>query len=525
MSRKGKRGMSSDEDTDNIEDPNVVGYVKNKNKDKGKGKGKEKVEDTEQMRFVDSDGEEFDFEDPYEDELESEEWVTTSGSDNSEDEGNEEGDESGSEADDVDIKTNIDISEEKKEKVKVWRPGVDALEEDEELDYDPSVYDLMHELDVEWPCLSFQILRDNLGPNRTRFPHTVYLAAGTQADVAKNNKIMIMKISELHKTKHYDSDEESSDDEKEDKEESEDEDDIDADPILEHKSVNHNGGVNRIRSMPQEPGILSTWSETGKVHIWNVTPLIAALDFPPENKIPPTQPLHTFSKHTNEGFALDWSPLTRGRLASGDIDGNIFVHEIEQFSPENLPYRGHTGSVEDIQWSYTEDGVFASCSSDQTIRIWDLRNKQGAAITVNAHTSDVNVISWNPKVEYLLVSGGDDGAIRIWDLRSFRPGGFVAEFTYLKGPVTSVEWNPNDESQIVVGSADNQVTIWDMSLEPDEEGNELAEETGVEDAPPQLFFQHLGQEDVKECHWHSQIPGLVVSTAANGFNIFKSFNT
>jgi hypothetical protein len=51
---------------------------------------------------------------------------------------------------------------------RVWRPGVDALEEGEALDYDPSAYVTFHSLKTEWPCLSFDIIRDNLGEGRTR---------------------------------------------------------------------------------------------------------------------------------------------------------------------------------------------------------------------------------------------------------------------------------------------------------------------------------------------------------------------
>ncbi len=50
----------------------------------------------------------------------------------------------------------------------VWRPGVDQLEDGEALEYDPSAYVMYHSMRTEWPCLSFDLLKDNLGDNRQR---------------------------------------------------------------------------------------------------------------------------------------------------------------------------------------------------------------------------------------------------------------------------------------------------------------------------------------------------------------------
>ena len=110
---------------------------------------------------------------------------------------------------------------------------------------------------------------------------------------------------------------------------------------------------------------------------------------------------------------------------------------------------------------------------------------------------------------------------QVWDLRTFGPAASpLAHFSYHKLPVTSIEWNPHDESMLAVSCADAQLTIWDLSVEADEPPDGVQVEGGGE-YPPQLLFIHLGQRNVKELHFHPQIPGLLVSTAEDGLNVFK----
>lgn len=79
---------------------------------------------------------------------------------------------------------------------------------------------------------------------------------------------------------------------------------------------------------------------------------------------------------------------------------------------------------------------------------------------------------------------------------------------------------------LAASGTDNQLTVWDLSVEADDEAAGMAGAGGgMKDLPPQLLFIHQGQTDIKELHFHPQIPGMILSTAADGFNIFKPATT
>ena len=101
---------------------------------------------------------------------------------------------------DEDVLPPIEESDEQPPAPDVFIPGVHQLGKDEILEADESVYIMRHSMNVNWPCLSFDILRDNLGDERQRLPATAYIVTGTQADAAKNNEISVYKMSSLHKT-------------------------------------------------------------------------------------------------------------------------------------------------------------------------------------------------------------------------------------------------------------------------------------------------------------------------------------
>ncbi|KAG9314190.1 WD40-repeat-containing domain protein [Chiua virens] len=471
------------------------------------------------------------FEDAWEDELESDEDVV---------------DADAPDGMDVDEVHAIEESEEQPQALQTFIPGTHVLAKDEVLEPDDSVYIMRHSMDVTWSCLSFDVLRDSLGDERQRFPATGYVVAGTQAARADENELSVFKMSSLHRTQR-DGDNDEDDDEDED-------DALDEDAVLEFRSVPHNGGVNRVRAQPlppstplvpaSQPYYAATWSETGMVYVWDIRPLIESLDVPGYSweRTRSNKPTFTINSHGRaEGFAMDWAASAAAnpsalRLLTGDVHSKIYLTTSTPsgFNALAQPFTSHTSSVEDIQWSPSEPTVFASCSADHSIQIWDVRSKGRRSVTGidPAHESDVNVISWNRNTNYLLISGGDEGAIKVWDLRNVsKPGSPrqvaspVAAFTWHNGPITSIEWHPTEDSIFAASGADDQVTLWDLGVEQDDdETGSMNEVQGSREVPPQLLFVHQGQRDVKEIHWHPQIPGAVISTALDGFNIFKTIS-
>ncbi|KAF2087951.1 glutamate-rich WD repeat-containing protein-like protein 1 [Saccharata proteae CBS 121410] len=456
------------------------------------------------------------FEDEYEDEFESEDEIFEAGVDGRPDEEREA--EEREDAMEVDQGTFI--------------PGRHKLSAGETLAPDLSTYEMLHTLEAPWPCLSVDIIRDQLGDERRSYPATVYAVAGTQAAQGreKENQLMVMKMSSLSRM-----------DREQEEEEEEDDDDENADPILETKTIPTTATTNRIRAH-QSPQVSSTqppttltasMMESGQVLIHDITPHLTAFDTPGASITPQqNKPVSTIRAHKNvEGYAVDWSPIIPdGKLLTGDCEGKIFATTRTQgggFVTDTTPYTGHTGSVEELQWSPSERNVFASASSDGTVKIWDTRSKsRKPAVSVQVSNTDVNVLSWSRQTAHLLATGADDGQWAVWDLRQWKPGSNtkpspVANFNFHKEQITSVEWHPTDDSIVLVAAGDNTMTLWDLAVELDDE--ESKDTAGVQDVPPQLLFVHY-MDQVKEGHWHPQIPGAVMATGGSGFGVFKTIS-
>ena len=429
-------------------------------------------------------------------------------------------------------------SAENLELIQSWHPLMDPPEgvdpSELKLEMDPSAYKLYHAFQGEWPCLSFDILRDDLGEARTRFPHSLFAAISTQAPEGDPNSVTILRLSDLCKLPQEDEEEDilESDNDNSDEESDDDEEDLDLDPVLEHYSVPHGGAVNRLRSMPHQNNIVATWSDQGVVNMFDVQPILQTLQHTNTASTDrhPSKPFFSYSGHATEGYAMGWSTLKETNIpfATGDCAGGIHLWNRTEGGGAyevNQAYQTEGHSVEDICWSPTEATVFATAECSGYVRIYDTRAPNKHMVSHSIDSTDINVCAWNPLVSNLLATGSDSGTLSVWDLRQFGPSAStvkpLARFTAHKSPISSVEWHPTDDSMLSV-TDDRGTYIYDLSVEVDDTIDSSA--TGNDAIPPQLLFCHAGSTEFKECHWHPQIPSLCMTTAVDGFSVFIPSN-
>ena len=184
---------------------------------------------------------------------------------------------------------------------------------------------------------------------------TVYFLSGTQAPNPRDNYVSVTKVQNIRRFKHKEekSDETSSEDSEDEvnrtfnfshfcvrlakcvQSSSASSSEESAKEVFFQQRLRHLGGINRLRCLPQDPRVAAVWSDKGLVEVRPIPSRIrdprerpcgqiydvtAALNRVQDNQSTadsaPSDALFAH-KHESEGFALDWSRVKKGLLASG----------------------------------------------------------------------------------------------------------------------------------------------------------------------------------------------------------------
>lgn len=460
----------------------------------------------------------------------------------------------------------------------IWRSDMnDSMNEEggmagEQLEYSNKAYDSFFQLRTEYPFLSFDVVMDTEGSNRAKYPLSMLLVCGSQADEASKNHLALLRIRNICRTKHdvlSDEDSEDSfiggDQEEGGSDEDDDAEEVnDGEPMVDHRLIRHHGSANRVRVSPFATfggsQYVAVWSDAGHVQVFDIDSDARALvDFANWSKEESAawkdkKPVSSkqsnaalrfctpSSSHKVEGYGLAWSALKQNVFASGDCYGSLYLWQPSDDGrwkafASSAP-NCESPSIEEINFSPTQPDVLLTARAEGVVEVWDSRDMRSAKLQWQADTSDINVADWNraKQASHLLVTGAESGAVAVWDLRKTAAGGSngakvepIQNLVWHKKRITSVEFSRHNESVLQVTSDDGQCTLWDLSLErdPSEEQEMVGELFGRSDLtgiPDPLMFQHQGLHLPKEAHWHPQIPGMVVTTDYNGLQMFKPMN-
>ena len=354
----------------------------------------------------------------------------------------------------------------------------------------PLLYDLVLTHCLTWPSLTCDWLPDKSTPPGADYS-VQKLILGTQTADGNDNHLMIMtaKIPRSDKLE-----EESSEAVK------------DASRLSISTMMCHPGEVNRALHNPLHPFHIATKTVSGEVLVFDYS------QHPSKPKLENTPlPLMTLTGHTAEGYALAWSALNSGFLASGAEDEKIICWDTKssQSSPV-VTLTGHVGSVEAVSFHYKQIDWLLSAGVDGTVKIWDTRTNAVVQNHSAAHKGEVNCAVFCEHNEFLFASAGSDKVIHLWDVRKGQTsqplftldGGHTDE-------VTNLKWSHISETIIASSGNDRKVVIWDLSRI----GEELTTEE-AQDGPPELLFIHGGHTGrVNDFSWTNDDSCTIASVA------------
>ncbi|TCD71012.1 protein transport protein S31 [Steccherinum ochraceum] len=223
-------------------------------------------------------------------------------------------------------------------------------------------------------------------------------------------------------------------------------------------------------------GVLVAGMENGELDIWDPSKIVASAD-PTESLILRTQ------NHTGPVRGLDFNPIQTNLLASGAVNGEIYIWDLK--SP-GKPYTPGTRStkLDDISalaWNHHVQSALAASSSTGYTIVWDLRGKRevaalaygggagtlaggagfGAPGLAAGGRRGMSDVAWHPDNATRLVTSSEDDTspiIMVWDLRNARAPEKI--LTGHEKGVLSLSWCKQDADLLLSCGKDNRALCW-----------------------------------------------------------------
>jgi protein transport protein SEC31 len=233
------------------------------------------------------------------------------------------------------------------------------------------------------------------------------------------------------------------------------------------------GQVHRDRSR----GVIAAGMENGELALWDPEKIIVNADVSESLILRNTS-------HTGPVRGLDFNPIQTNLLASGAINGEVYIWDLNDPSKPYSPTPGTRSTkldeITSVAWNQQVQYVLAGASSTGYTVVWDLRGKRevvalaygGGAGTLAGQSGvgsgmavggrrGMSAIAWHPDNATRLVTASEDDlspVIMVWDLRNARAPEKI--LTGHEKGVLSLSWCKHDADLLLSCGKDNRALCW-----------------------------------------------------------------
>ncbi|CAB11602.1 histone H3-H4 chaperone, CAF assembly factor (CAF-1) complex subunit C, Pcf3 [Schizosaccharomyces pombe] len=183
----------------------------------------------------------------------------------------------------------------------------------------------------------------------------------------------------------------------------------------------HNGDVNRVRHMPQNPNIIATMSSCGNAYIFDRTKYTS---MPAEEFLPNI----SLIGHKKEGFGLSWNRQQNCRLVTAANDSKILEWDLNNFSRDTRcltpvkDFHYDDSPVNDVEYHPHHTNLYIAVNDNGIAFICDNRLQQTCSKTVKA-SNPLFSVRHNPSIATLFALGSEQD-LQLWDLRNLNKSVF-----------------------------------------------------------------------------------------------------
>ncbi|KEG13497.1 histone-binding protein RBBP7 [Trypanosoma grayi] len=290
--------------------------------------------------------------------------------------------------------------------------------------------------------------------------------------------------------------------------------------------------VLKIRAMPQMSDVIAVKTTTGFVGVYSLA--LRPVEVADNAAEGPTQPDLCLRGHRTGGFALSWSTVKKGFIASGADDGHVKYWDIgHRLSASNTAgnsrdrhdvqplgqLAAHAEAVTDVCWHGSQGHLLLTAGMDGAMHLWDTRVGESGCSWPRAHEGGITAAQLHPAATYQVASAGVDGVLCLWDIRRHQKEP-LATLKFHDGGIAGIQWAPFSDTVLTTFGEDGRVVVWDMAKR-----FLSATHSDANLAPPEVSFVHIGHlgrvTDMSWCTGQGDEWLMASTDVMNGLHVYR----